>query len=167
MFDKKNNQGINYYSSSLALSDNSSKVKLIKSIDEYIANFKEKNKYKLDVVKKDPKIKALKKVKARLLENNGDQMVNGRTLPKPNQKVLQRIHEINNKHKQKKKRAAESCDRTDRTVKDELSFRKTLVNIVSDESNDNMPPRFKSRDELETNFEREKKLLKGFQVHKQ
>jgi hypothetical protein len=36
--------------------------------------------------------------------------------------------------------------------------------LVSYESNDNQPSRFKSKEEFETQFEREKRFLKGFQV---
>jgi len=38
------------------------------------------------------------------------------------------------------------------------------LNIVSEESTDNQPTRFKSKDELLSNYDREKKFLKGFQV---
>jgi hypothetical protein len=123
-FDKKTNQDIPYFTSSLSLLDSTSKMKVIKSIDDYIAKFKEKNKYKLDVVKKDPKIKALKRAKKTLLANDGDKLIHGRTIPKPSKKVLQRIYDINNKNKVKKKKSADPTDRTFRNEKDDLSFSK-------------------------------------------
>ena len=40
-----------------------------------------------------------------------------------------------------------------------------FIKKVSYESNDKLPEKFKSKDEFEINFEREKRLLKGFQVN--
>ncbi len=122
-FDKIENQGIPYFTSSLAISDNSSKAKVIKSIDNYILKFKEQNKYKLDLVKKDPKIKALKKMKKMLLENDGDMLINGRSIPKPNESMVKRLQEISNKGKMTRKKSAEPVATLDNNEKDELSFR--------------------------------------------
>jgi hypothetical protein len=122
-FDKLENQGIPYFTSSLAISDNTSKAKVIKSIDDYIVKFKEKNKYKLDLVKKDPKIKALKRVKKMLMENDGDMLINGRRIQKPNESMVKRLQEISNKRKTKRKKSAEPVGQLDNNEKDELSFR--------------------------------------------
>jgi len=122
-FDKIENQGIPYFTSSLAISDNSSKAKVIKSIENYILKFKEQNKYKLDLVKKDPKIKALKKMKKMLLENDGDMLINGRSIPKPNESMVKRLQEISNKGKMTRKKSAEPVATLDNNEKDELSFR--------------------------------------------
>jgi hypothetical protein len=106
------------------MSDNSSKAKVIKSIDDYILKFKEINKYKLDLAKKDPKIKALKKMKKMLLENDGDMLINGRSIPKPNESMIKKLQEISNKRKMKRKKSAEPVVATiDNNEKDELSFR--------------------------------------------
>lgn len=121
-FQKKENQGLQFYTSSLAISDNSSKMKLIESIDHYINKFKEQNKYKLDMVKKDPKIKALKRMRKMLMENDGVRLINGRKLPEPNDKALKRIQEINSKNIVKRKKSAEPIQKNDKEDKDQLSF---------------------------------------------
>lgn len=114
--------GLNYHCSSLAIKDNTSKLRLIKLIDDYIEKFKLRNKYKLDLVKKDPKIKALKRAKKILLENDGDHLVNGRIVPKPNETVLKRIYDIKNKNKFKRKKSSDAQINTENKEKDELSF---------------------------------------------
>lgn len=121
-FDKMENQGVPYYTSSLAISDNSSKEKVLKSIDDYILKFKEQNKYKLDLVKKDPKIKALRRIKRILTENNGDKLINARTLPIPNERVTRRLQDISNKSKLKRKKSEPQAATINNNEKDELSF---------------------------------------------
>ena len=123
-FDKKPNAGLNYYTSSLTFSDNTSKEKIIKSIDNYILKFIEKNKYKLDLVQKDPKIKALKRFKKILLSNDGDSMINGRVIPKPNEKTMKKINEIKNKNFHKKKKSSDNFFLNTSKEKDDLSFSK-------------------------------------------
>ena len=114
--------GLNYQTSSLTVPDKTSKLKLIKIIDEYIEKFKLQNKYKLDLVKKDPKIKALKRAKKILLSNDGDRLVNGREVPQPNEKVLKRIYDIKNKNKIMRKKSYDPHINTDSKEKDDLSF---------------------------------------------
>lgn len=91
LIELKSNQGLHYFTSSLAITDDSSKLQLISLIDKYIEEFKEENKYKLSLLKTDHKIKALKKLKRLLRLNCGDTLVHGREVPSPDNRLKERF----------------------------------------------------------------------------
>lgn len=91
LLELKSNKGLHYFTSSLSLTDDTSKIKFIESIDKYIEEFREENKYKLDVLLKDKKIKALQKLKKIMMSNFGDNVIFGRHLPSPDKQISERF----------------------------------------------------------------------------
>ena len=104
LLDLKDNQGLNYFTSSLKYNDQESKRKLLKSIDKYIDDFKLENKYKPDMVNKDPQIKALKKLQFKLNSNDNTKLINGRRLPSPNKEVKKLFTSVEKLLKEGKKK---------------------------------------------------------------
>lgn len=92
----KSNQGLHYLTSSLTLSDDGSKIKLIETIDNYIEDFKLQNKFLPDLVETDGQIKALRRFKKILSCNLGEKIIHGRHLPSPDKSVYEKL-EINKK----------------------------------------------------------------------
>lgn len=178
LLDLKDNQGLNYFTSSLKYNDQESKRKLLKSIDKYIDDFKIENKYKPDMVNKDPQIKALKKLQFKLNSNDNTKLINGRRLPSPNKEVKKLFTSVEKllKEGKKKEQMTEQINfLINNTInKDELSFSNYLFNlfiIVSIESDSEkyhaekeLKP-FKGSKELIKNYKKEKDNLKGFQVN--
>ncbi len=83
-FDSTTNQGISYLTSPLKF--DYSKIdrdKIIAKIDEFIEEYKLKNKYKLDLLKKDPLVIALKRFRKYLFLNENIKFIHGRKLPEP------------------------------------------------------------------------------------
>ncbi len=80
----QSNIGLNYYTSSVADHDNSSKEVFIAEIDDHIKKCREEYKYKISQFYSDPTVKALKKLKKVLKDNSENKMVNGRQLKSPN-----------------------------------------------------------------------------------
>jgi len=104
LLDIKDNQGINYFTSSLKYNDHESKKKLVKSINKYIDDFKEENKYKPDMVNKDPQIKALRKLLVKLANNDNTKMINGRRLPSPSKEVKKLFKSVEKSMKEAKQK---------------------------------------------------------------
>lgn len=92
----KSNQGLHYLTSSLTLSDDGSKKKLIETIDNYIEDFKLQNKFLPDLVETDGQIKALRRFKKILSCNLDEKIIHGRHLPPPDKSVYEKL-EINKK----------------------------------------------------------------------
>ncbi len=90
----KSNQGLHYLTSSLTLTDDTSKLKLIECIDKYIEDFKQENHYQPDLVQTDEKVKALRKFKKILLNNFGEKIIHGRNLASPDKSAFHKL-EIN------------------------------------------------------------------------
>jgi len=83
-FNATTNQGISYFTSPLKF-DNSKidRDKIIAKIDEFIEEYKLKIKYKLDILKKDPLIIALRRFRKYLELNEDIKVIHGRKLPEP------------------------------------------------------------------------------------
>ena len=87
LLELKSNQGVHYLTSNLSLTDDTSKIKLMQMMDKYIEEFREKNKHKMKSISKEPKIRALNKLKNMLSSNFGDKIIFGRQLPMPDSTV--------------------------------------------------------------------------------
>lgn len=100
LLELKSNQGLHYFTSSLNLEDESSKIKFMKLIDNYIEEFKIENKYKLDLLETDPKVKALKKLRKILSINLGNKIINNRKIESPRNefkiKYMENLKEFRN-----------------------------------------------------------------------
>jgi hypothetical protein len=92
----KSNEGLHYLTSSLSLNDEGTKKKLIDCIDQYLEEYKQKNIFKADLIHKEPKVKALNRLKNLLFENSGDKKIFGKTLKEPLSKHKE-IYLINKK----------------------------------------------------------------------
>jgi hypothetical protein len=126
LLDVKDNQGIAYFTSSMKFVDKENKNKLIQSIDKFVADFKEENKYKPDVIDKDPQIKSLRQLKYKLLNNHGTSLINGRRLKSPSKEIKKQYQSVERllKGKKKKEEISEQINFLINTslIKDELSF---------------------------------------------
>jgi len=87
----QSNRGLHYFTSSFRVVDERTKFHFIKLIDNYIQDRLNTNKYESDVVFKDPKVKALKKLKKLMLLNKGDKKVFGRETSAPNIEHLKKF----------------------------------------------------------------------------
>jgi hypothetical protein len=125
----KSNQGLHYLTSSLTLSDDNSKKKLIETIDNYIEDFKLQNKFLPDLVETDGKIKALRRFKKILLCNLGEKIIHGRHLPSPDKSNYEKME--NNKKlidlKINKRRLQESRNCSVGKGKEFLSHNNSLI----------------------------------------
>jgi len=175
LLDLKDNQGINYFTSSLKFTDQESKKRLIKSIDKLIDDFKEKNKYKPDVIDKDSQVKSLRNLKKKLNMNDNTKLINGRKLLSPSNEVKKLFASVEKSLKgpKNKEQLTEQINFLINNAmnKDELSFSIYLqFNLVSNESESEkyyaakeLKP-FKGGKELQNKCKKEKENLKGFQV---
>jgi hypothetical protein len=83
LLELKSNEGLHYLTSSLTLNDDTSKEKFINLIDRYIEEFKNENKYKLDLLKTNPNIRAVKKLKKLMKQNFGTLLIYKRKVAEP------------------------------------------------------------------------------------
>lgn len=91
----QSNSGLHYFTSSFRIVDERTKFHFIKLIDNFIQEKLDKNKYESsDVVFKDPKVKALKKLKKLMLMNKGDKKIFGRETSAPNKEHLKKFKQI-------------------------------------------------------------------------
>ncbi len=79
----QSNTGLHYFTSSFRYFDERTKFHFIKLIDDYIQENINNNKYGIDDVHKNSKIKALKKLKKLMLMNKGDKKIYGQELKFP------------------------------------------------------------------------------------
>lgn len=86
------NKGASYFTYPINPDDYSKddRDSLIKLIDEHFAEFREQYKYKMNLMPKDPVVKALKRFKNLLLQNEDIKVINGRTLPAPSDEVKEK-----------------------------------------------------------------------------
>jgi hypothetical protein len=96
-FDVKLNQGLDYLTSQLTVdASKPDRFRLIKIIDDYFEDYKEKNKYKLNLMDKDPIIRALRHFKKFLKDNETSDVINNRKLPTPPEKIKNTFKKITN-----------------------------------------------------------------------
>lgn len=67
-------------------------AKILKIIDDTFGHYREKYKYKLNMLKRDPKIKAIKKLKKFILANKENKIINGRKLKEYNPKLKEKYN---------------------------------------------------------------------------
>ena len=94
-FDATTNIGLSYLTSPLKI--DYSKIdrdKIIGKIDEFIEEYKLKNKYKLDILKKDPLIIALRRFRKYLVLNEEIKLIHGRKLPAPSTYIMNKFQNI-------------------------------------------------------------------------
>lgn len=121
------NEGINYYTSTLANEETAIKKHLINSINNYISEFKRENKYKPELVYQDHNILALKKLKRKLKINYNTITVNGRNLKPPHEDIQQKYHLI------KKHFMVPSIKKRNLTIEDRSKCN-TMTNLISQKS---------------------------------
>jgi hypothetical protein len=97
------NKGISYFTYPLIKEySKQDRDNLIQLIDKHFQEYREKNKYQLNLMAKDPTIKSLR-IFRRVLEDNEDvKVINGRRLPSPSDEIKQKF-EILDKILTKKK----------------------------------------------------------------
>ena len=96
-FDATTNKGISYLTSPMKF-DNSKidRDKIIAKIDEFIEEYKLKNKYKLDLLKKDPLVIALRRFRKYLVLNENIKVIHGRKLPEPSGYIASKFEHVSN-----------------------------------------------------------------------
>lgn len=117
----QSNSGLHYFTSSFRIVDERTKFHFIKLIDNHIQDQLNKNKYESsDVVYKDPKIKALKKLKKLLLMNKGDKIIFGRETSAPSKQHLKKYksteHNMKDFPKKKENSLNKYMDKIDKTL---------------------------------------------------
>lgn len=96
-FSSRTNQGISHLTSPLKF--DYSKIdrdKIILKIDAFIEEYKIKNKYKLDLLKKDPLVIALRRFRKYLVLNENTSVIHGRKLPQPSQYIKNKFQSVYN-----------------------------------------------------------------------
>lgn len=166
LFNLKTNIGLPYLTGQLVNDESkSNRVKLIKLIDDYFEEYKMVNKYKLNLMPKDPLIKALKRFKKLLLENIDINIVHGRTLNQPSDYVKNKYSEISAKLQKKTKKIKKEINQvignSINEYKDELSF------LSYESENDrkyasNNIIKVKDNKFFKNSLEVEKKYIEGF-----
>lgn len=99
-FNATTNQGISYLTSPLKF--DYSKIdrdKIIVKIDEFIEEYKLKNKYKLDLLKKDPLVIALRRFRKYLVLNENIKVIHGRKLPEPSGYIASKFDSVSSELK--------------------------------------------------------------------
>lgn len=99
-FNATTNHGISYLTSPLKF--DYSKVdrdKIILKIDEFIDEYKLKNKYKIDLLKKDPLIIALRRFRKHLVLNENIKIIHGRKLPAPTSYIRNQFENVSSQLK--------------------------------------------------------------------
>lgn len=121
---KDNNSKLVFLTSTIAMEGNDTKKYLIDLINKYIEELKTENKYALNKVTNDPNVKALKRFKKILKLNLGENVVNGKTIDKPDEKYKEEYSIITKILHHKKKEVKDTND----MYKDLSSF-KTVPKI--------------------------------------
>jgi hypothetical protein len=101
LLELSSNKGLHYLTSSLTMADETSKEKFINLIESHIETFKLENKYKLDLLNKDPNILALKKLKKLMKTNHGDKVIYNRNVSPPGD-IFKEQYILNNRMTKKK-----------------------------------------------------------------
>jgi hypothetical protein len=166
LFNVKTNIGLPYLSGKL-VNDESKKNRhrLIKIIDDYFEKYRVINKYKLNLMPKDPVIKALRRFKKLLLENIDINIIHCRTLNQPSDYVKKKYKEISNILNKKKKKNEKQIDYntclTKESIKDEMSFlsHESVNNKLYEQENIIL---VKDNNFFKKSLENEKKYLEGF-----
>lgn len=94
-FSSSTNKGISHLTSPLKY--DYSKIdrdKIISKIDAFIEEYKVKNKYKLDLLKKDPLVIALKRFRKFLVLNENTKVIHGRKLEEPSYYITNKFQTI-------------------------------------------------------------------------
>jgi len=85
---------LHYFTSSLNVFDERTKFHFVKLIDDYIQEEVNKKKYEAESILKEPKIKALKKLKKIMLMNKGDKKVFNREIQLPSKEHIKKYTEV-------------------------------------------------------------------------
>lgn len=174
------NKGLSYLTYDLNRCDISSvdSFQIMKLIDETIAKYKEEYKYKLNLLNKNPIVKALTNFKNVLIENKDMRIVNGRVLSEPPTEI-RLLSNCVNKVLQKKKNTRLSPKNMIQltSVTSPVNIGKTPSGLILKENeisfisqigeketlpNERELMRIKSTENITNGAERELKLLTGY-----
>ena len=174
------NNGMHYFSYPVNPDDYSKKDRdnLIKLIDNHFEEYKVINKYKLNLMPKDPVIKALKKFRKLLMDNEDLKVINGRKLPKPSDEVKDKYNVINSMIKhvglspQKKVVKDSNSKNVDllpdskkyKTKNEAMNFSFLSVESENEKkyAEENLSSPLKSLENLRNSLTKEKKMITGF-----
>jgi hypothetical protein len=167
LFNVKTNIGLHYLTGQLMKDETkNNRLGLLKLIDNYFEEYKQINKYKLNLMPKDPVIKALKRFKKLLLENIDINVVHGRTLKSPSVHIEKKYKQIRDKIKLKKfnnvgNNSLIDIQNTADSYKDDLSFLSHETEIERRYAQDNII-KVKDNELFKKSLEIEKKYIEGF-----
>jgi hypothetical protein len=161
---KNENKGVSYLTNSFNLNDLSLRDKndMKKLIENYFQERKEENKYKLNVLDNDSKMKALKKFKKWMMDNHGDKKINGRYLNSPS-KLMKMEYSAVKKCVLKKSGESLPKKKIENLSTHESSYKHADYSFLSDVSEQEL--RFshvRSRDYFDRKYQNEKKYIGGF-----
>lgn len=171
LFNLKANQGLPYLSSALTVDGSKSdRVKLLKIIDEYFEEYRVKNKYKLNLMDKDPIIKALRHFRNLLIANDTADLINNRKLAAPSESVkkrfdetskdMKKVHQLKNNFSSSLK-MARSSDSGTFHQKDEYSFLSVESENEKRYEDENIN-QFKGTEKMKQILDKEKDYISGY-----
>jgi hypothetical protein len=168
LFNAKTDMGYQHYTAPLAKDHSiNDRLRLIKIIDDYFEEYRQKNKYKLNLMAKDATIKALKRFRKLLIDNIDINVIHGRTLASPGKYIKKKYEQISKSMKNPKPlkpftktemetiigetRPADELSILSRETENDFKYARANITQV------------KTNEFIQKNLENEKKLLKGFQ----
>ena len=157
------NKSLSYLTSSLNLDVLSlpDKQEMNRLIEQYFKERRDENKYKLNVLDKDPQMKAVKRFRKWMMDNLGDKQINGRRLNSPSKKLKQEYVTVNKCILKKSlEKASKNLEyfltKESAYQQEEISFLSTLTD------NECSIPVVRSADYFQSKFYKEKKFVGGF-----
>ncbi len=191
MFNKSENKGLSYLSHSVVKYSKSDRDNLIQLIDRHFEEYKQINKYKLNVMHKDPEVKALKRLKLFLQANEDTNIINGRELNPPSEEIVKKYSKVKKammKERHEKNEEQLFSDnmkamknnvktmksnlyspspsnknlKIDNHVRDDMSFLSVETENERRYKNQNLSKSVKSLKSLQIGLENEKKFIDGF-----
>jgi hypothetical protein len=140
-FSSSTNQGISYLTSPLKF--DYSKIdrdKIIVKIDDFIEEYKIKNKYKLDLLKKDPLVVALRRFRKFLVLNENTSVIHGRKLPQPTQYITNKFQSNYNGMRKFNLKPKKDYKDDQKTKEGKNKFKNLFakINKITDEGEDDL-----------------------------